>query len=239
MTNHFQGLKDRFAIESSNLPADVKNSLLDEKPELEWPLHVVKDLDRLEDEYLIKGIQDPSPAFVDTVVKFLEEAESKVQEALDNWRDLSSWMYSNSLPEETKPKQESEAPAFIEGEAGYANAPVGTVVDDGGDTPLTKMENGKWVFVYPTGNLEYSPLFRRKVVRWGKPDKLKGADYEAAPVGTKVSYVLSNHTWEKKGDVWIDSVTGEDHKGLTFPFEGEARKLIQWGEKVNPLRLGF
>lgn len=163
MSTYFQGLKDRFSITASNLPEGVKARLLEDKPELEWPLDLVRELDRLEDTYLDRDIHDTDAEFVTHLIEFLKEAEFQIQEELAGWRDLHSYMLVNNYPKETKVKADT-----LTSKEEYEQAPLGTRVELVGCPGLIwKKNHHHWVTSAGDTLTSLSPRERR-VIRWGK-----------------------------------------------------------------------
>lgn len=232
MSTNFQGLKDLFSIKASNLPENVKVRLLQDLPELEWPLGLVKELDQLEDTYLIRDTHDTEAEFVAHLIEFLEEAEFQIQEELSGWRDLRSYMQVNNYPSEAKLKADT-----LSSKEEYEQAPLGTLVrdEDGGKPDGTgtwmKYEEG-WsqLFIGDTGHLTDSVFYGspREVIRRGAPTYLStGLEYESAPEGTQVeSLRCPGYVWEKNRYQW------ESSEGTILPsLSLEDRRVLRWGKK--------
>lgn len=240
MSTYFQGLKDRFSITASNLPEGVKTRLLEDKPELEWPLDLVRGLDQLEDTYLIRDIHDTDTEFVAHLIEFLKEAEFQIQEELAGCRDLHSYMLVNNSPKEPEVKADT-----LSSKEEYEQAPLGTLVrdldggkPDGTGTWMKYEEGWSQLLMGDRGHLTDSVFYgaEREVIRRGAPTYLTTVlEFESAPEGTQVEFVgCPGYIWEKNLSQW-ESSTGD-----TVPFlSPRERRVIRWGKNLNTTTTSF
>lgn len=240
MSTYFQGLKDRFSITASNLPEGVKTRLLEDKPELEWPLDLVRGLDQLEDTYLNKDNHESDTEFVAHLIEFLKEAEFQIQDELAGWRDLHSYMQVNNYPKETEVK----ADTLLSIEE-YEQAPLGTLVrdleevkPDGTGTWMKYEEGWSQLLIGDTGHITDSVFYgaEREVIRRGAPTYLTTElEHESAPEGTQVEFIgCPGYIWEKNRHHW-ESSTGGTMPSLS-PIE---RRVIRWGKNLNTTTTSF